>query len=130
MLPQLRLTHDHGSFSAAVHRCTGVGKCVADNTPSGGVMCPSYLATREEKDSTRGRAHVLQDVATGALGFDDPAVGRRPRPLPVLQGLRPRLPDRHRHGDLQVRGPLPALRPAGSGRGPTTPWVSCRDGHG
>ena len=37
-------------------------------------MCPSYLATREEKDSTRGRAHVLQDVATGVLGFDDPAV--------------------------------------------------------
>ena len=38
-------------------------------------MCPSYLATREEKDSTRGRAHVLQDVANGTLGFDDPAVG-------------------------------------------------------
>ena len=74
VLPQLRLTHDHGSFSAAVHRCTGVGKCVADNTSAGGVMCPSYLATREEKDSTRGRAHVLQDVATGVLGFDDPAV--------------------------------------------------------
>jgi FAD/FMN-containing dehydrogenase/Fe-S oxidoreductase len=70
----LRLTHDTGSFSDAVHRCTGVGKCIADNTGSGGVMCPSYLATREEKDSTRGRAHVLQDVATGVLGFDDPAV--------------------------------------------------------
>ena len=37
-------------------------------------MCPSYLATREEKDSTRGRAHVLQDVVNGTLGFDDPAV--------------------------------------------------------
>ncbi|MBV9831277.1 MAG: (Fe-S)-binding protein, partial [Marmoricola sp.] len=72
--PTLRLAHDHGSFSDAVHRCTGVGKCVADNTATGGVMCPSYLATREEKDSTRGRAHVLQDVATGAIGFDDPAV--------------------------------------------------------
>ncbi len=70
----LRLTHDHGSFSTAVHRCTGVGKCVADNTSAGGVMCPSYLATREEKDSTRGRAHVLQDVVTGELAFDDPAV--------------------------------------------------------
>ena len=61
----LRLTHDSGSFADAVHRCTGVGKCVADNTGSGGVMCPSYLATRDEKDSTRGRAHVLQDVASG-----------------------------------------------------------------
>jgi FAD/FMN-containing dehydrogenase/Fe-S oxidoreductase len=70
----LKLTHDAGSFHGAVHRCTGVGKCIADNTGSGGVMCPSFLATREEKDSTRGRAHVLQDVATGVLGFDDPAV--------------------------------------------------------
>ena len=70
----LRLTHDAGSFSGAVHRCTGVGKCIADNTASGAVMCPSYVATREEKDSTRGRARVLQDVATGVLGFDDPAV--------------------------------------------------------
>jgi FAD/FMN-containing dehydrogenase/Fe-S oxidoreductase len=70
----LRLTHDNGSFSGAVHRCTGVGKCIADNTGSSGVMCPSYLATREEKDSTRGRAHVLQDVAMGIIGFDDPAV--------------------------------------------------------
>ena len=70
----LRLTHDAGSFSGAVHRCTGVGKCIADNTGSNGVMCPSYVATREEKDSTRGRAHVLQDVATGIIGFDDPAV--------------------------------------------------------
>ena len=71
----LKLTHDAGSFKDAVHRCTGVGKCVADNTGSSGVMCPSYLATRDEKDSTRGRAHVLQDVANGTLGFDDPAVG-------------------------------------------------------
>ncbi|WP_310961109.1 FAD-binding and (Fe-S)-binding domain-containing protein [Nocardioides terrisoli] len=72
--PFLRLTHDGGSLAAAVHRCTGVGKCLADNTASGGVMCPSYVATRNEKDSTRGRARVLQDVVTGALEFDDPAV--------------------------------------------------------
>ena len=57
------------------HRCTGVGKCIADNTASGGVMCPSYQATREEKDSTRGRSRVLQDVVTGHLPLDDPAVG-------------------------------------------------------
>jgi FAD/FMN-containing dehydrogenase/Fe-S oxidoreductase len=60
--------HDKGDLSMAVHRCTGVGKCRADTTASGGVMCPSYLATREEKDSTRGRARVLQDVVSGALG--------------------------------------------------------------
>ncbi len=57
-----------------VHRCTGVGKCVADNTSTGGVMCPSYVATRDEKDSTRGRSRVLQDVAAGHLPLTDPAV--------------------------------------------------------
>ena len=43
---------DH--FSEAVHRCSGVGKCLANTTGSLGVMCPSYQATREERDSTRG----------------------------------------------------------------------------
>ena len=97
---------------------------------SGGVMCPSYLATREEKDSTRGRAHVLQDVVNGTLGFDDPAVGRRARPLPVLQGLRPRLPDRHRHGDLQVRGAARSSTAASCAPAPTTRSASCRAGPG
>jgi len=58
---------DGGDLSIAVHRCTGVGKCRADTTASGGVMCPSYLATRDEKDSTRGRARVLQELANGTL---------------------------------------------------------------
>jgi FAD/FMN-containing dehydrogenase/Fe-S oxidoreductase len=61
---------DGGDFTAAVHRCTGVGKCRADNTPSGGVMCPSYLATGDEKDSTRGRARVLQEMVNGSLVTD------------------------------------------------------------
>jgi FAD/FMN-containing dehydrogenase/Fe-S oxidoreductase len=56
---------DDGNFTQAVHRCTGVGKCRADNLDSSGVMCPSYLATREEKDSTRGRARVLQEMING-----------------------------------------------------------------
>ncbi|WP_229749639.1 FAD-binding and (Fe-S)-binding domain-containing protein [Flexivirga endophytica] len=58
---------DDGDFSQSVHRCTGVGKCRADNTGSGGVMCPSYLATKEEKDSTRGRARVLQEMINGSV---------------------------------------------------------------
>jgi FAD/FMN-containing dehydrogenase/Fe-S oxidoreductase len=58
---------DGGDFATAVHRCVGVGKCRADSTASGGVMCPSYLATRDEKDSTRGRARVLQELANGSL---------------------------------------------------------------
>lgn len=63
----LNFAHDHGDFSEAVHRCTGVGKCRADTTGSGGVMCPSYLATGEEKDSTRGRARILQEMVNGSL---------------------------------------------------------------
>jgi FAD/FMN-containing dehydrogenase/Fe-S oxidoreductase len=65
--------HDGGDFSAAVHRCVGVGKCRAD---AGGVMCPSFLATRDEKDSTRGRARVLQEMANGSLvtGWRSPEV--------------------------------------------------------
>ena len=71
----LKLVHDGGSFGDAVHRCTGVGKCVAPTT--NGVMCPSYLATRDEKDATRGRARVLQEALDGSLvkGLADPAVG-------------------------------------------------------
>ncbi|WP_227424075.1 FAD-binding and (Fe-S)-binding domain-containing protein [Pengzhenrongella sicca] len=59
--------HDGGDLTTAVHRCVGVGKCRADNTAAGGFMCPSYLATRDEKDSTRGRARVLQEMANGTL---------------------------------------------------------------
>ena len=73
----LRLLHDDGDFGKAVHRCTGVGKCLADSSASGGVMCPSYLATRDEKDSTRGRARVLQEMVDGRLvtgGYAAPEV--------------------------------------------------------
>ncbi|MEN3121014.1 FAD-binding protein [Janibacter terrae] len=55
---------DGGDFGQAVHRCTGVGKCRAAGTSST-VMCPSYLATGEEKDSTRGRARALQEMLNG-----------------------------------------------------------------
>lgn len=65
-------------FSRAVHQCTGVGKCLADTTASGGVMCPSYRATGDQKDSTRGRARVLQEMINGGLladGWRSPEVG-------------------------------------------------------
>ncbi|GAA5194114.1 FAD-binding and (Fe-S)-binding domain-containing protein [Arthrobacter gyeryongensis] len=52
----------------AVQGCIGVGRCRAD---SGGVMCPSYKATRDEKDSTRGRARVLQDMVRGARTVEE-----------------------------------------------------------
>jgi len=71
------LAADGGDLSRAVHRCVGVGKCRADNGAAGGFMCPSYLATRDEKDSTRGRARVLQELANGSLvtgGWRSPEV--------------------------------------------------------
>ncbi|MEL7976507.1 FAD-binding and (Fe-S)-binding domain-containing protein [Isoptericola sp. F-RaC21] len=59
--------HDHHDLTTAVHRCVGVGKCRADNHASGGFMCPSYQATKDEKDVTRGRARVLQEAVNGTL---------------------------------------------------------------
>ncbi len=47
---------DKNDFAHATLRCVGVGKC---RRHEGGTMCPSYMVTREEKDSTRGRARVL-----------------------------------------------------------------------
>ncbi|QCO97250.1 FAD-binding oxidoreductase [Arthrobacter sp. 24S4-2] len=52
----------------AVQGCIGVGRC---RTDSGGVMCPSYRATRDEKDSTRGRSRVLQDMVRGARTVEE-----------------------------------------------------------
>ncbi|WP_341954278.1 FAD-binding and (Fe-S)-binding domain-containing protein [Salinibacterium sp. TMP30] len=70
-------SQDDGDFTTAAHRCVGVGKCRADNSASHGVMCPSFLATGDEKDSTRGRARVLQEMANGTLvtgGVNSPEV--------------------------------------------------------
>jgi FAD/FMN-containing dehydrogenase/Fe-S oxidoreductase len=53
---------DAGDFAQAQRRCVGVGKC---RQSSGGVMCPSYQVTREEKHSTRGRAHLLWEMLQG-----------------------------------------------------------------
>ncbi|MFI5593021.1 FAD-binding and (Fe-S)-binding domain-containing protein [Amycolatopsis sp. NPDC051758] len=50
-------------WTHAVQGCIGIGRCRAD---TGGVMCPSFRATRDEKDSTRGRARVLQEMVRGA----------------------------------------------------------------
>ena len=72
-----RLVGRADDFAQAVHRCSGVGKCLADTTGGLGVMCPSYQATREEKDSTRGRARVLQEMINGELvqgGWKSPEV--------------------------------------------------------
>ena len=63
----LAYAHDGGNFAQAVHRCTGVGKCRASTQGTTNVMCPSYAATGNEKDSTRGRARLLQEMVQGGL---------------------------------------------------------------
>jgi FAD/FMN-containing dehydrogenase/Fe-S oxidoreductase len=72
----LALLEDGGDLSRAAHRCVGVGKCRADNGENGGFMCPSYQASRDEKDSTRGRARILQEAANGTFvgGLSSPEV--------------------------------------------------------
>lgn len=56
-----------GGILAAAEQCTGVGAC---RKTLAGVMCPSYMATREEVHSTRGRANALRLALTGQLGQD------------------------------------------------------------
>jgi Fe-S oxidoreductase len=58
-----RFPNDGRSLANATLRCVGVGACRKDE----GVMCPSYMATREEKHSTRGRAHLLWEMLQGEV---------------------------------------------------------------
>ncbi len=53
---------DDGSFARATLRCVGVGAC---RRTGGGVMCPSFMVTHEERDSTRGRARLLFEMLQG-----------------------------------------------------------------
>ncbi|MDQ6914167.1 MAG: 4Fe-4S dicluster domain-containing protein, partial [Verrucomicrobiota bacterium] len=56
--------NDEGSFARATLRCVSVGLCRREK---GGTMCPSYMVTREEKDATRGRAHLLFEMLRGEV---------------------------------------------------------------
>ncbi|MEL6255101.1 MAG: FAD-linked oxidase C-terminal domain-containing protein [Bacteroidota bacterium] len=60
-----------GGFSGLVEMCNGTGFCRKDE---GGVMCPSYRVTRDEKHSTRGRANALREAIKGNLegGLSNP----------------------------------------------------------
>ncbi len=66
--PASPVTHfdfsDDGGLAGAALRCVGIGKC---RKLDAGTMCPSYMATREEMHSTRGRAHLLLEALTGEL---------------------------------------------------------------
>ena len=58
---------DPGGFGESTLRCVGVGACRKQDH---GTMCPSYMATREEKHSTRGRAHLLWEMMQGQVITD------------------------------------------------------------
>jgi Fe-S oxidoreductase len=53
-----------GSFGEALELCNGAGVC-RKLAESGGTMCPSYMATKEEKDTTRGRANLFRQLFSG-----------------------------------------------------------------
>ncbi len=60
---QLDFSEDSG-LAGAIELCNGVGAC---RKVLGGTMCPSYMVTREEEHSTRGRANILRSVLSGKL---------------------------------------------------------------
>ncbi len=78
-LPTILDFSDFGGISRAAEQCGGVGACRKTLT---GTMCPSYMATLDESDSTRGRANALRLAISGQLGPEglaDPAL------YPVLE---------------------------------------------
>jgi len=62
----LDFTEDLG-YASAVEMCNGAGVC---RKLGSGTMCPSFMATREEEHSTRGRANALRNVLNGRLDPD------------------------------------------------------------
>jgi len=86
---------DGGSFANAAVRCVGVGRC---RQHEGGTMCPSYMVTREEMHSTRGRARLLFEM-----------LQRPPATLSGHPGGHPSLRRGPRDSDPSLRrGPRPA----------------------
>ncbi len=58
---------EQGGLSAAIEMCNGQGAC---RKVTSGTMCPSYMVTRDEEHSTRGRATALRSAMSGALPVD------------------------------------------------------------
>jgi FAD/FMN-containing dehydrogenase/Fe-S oxidoreductase len=60
-------SRDHGSFAEATERCFGVGQC---RQLDGSTMCPSFMATRDERYTTRGRTRLLFEMLQGEAIHD------------------------------------------------------------
>ena len=100
---QMDFSADDG-FEGAIDMCNGMGACRKPD----GTMCPSFMATRDEEHSTRGRANLLRAAISGTLP-PETLTGQPPLrslgPLPRMQGLQGRMPLQRRHGQAQVRVP-------------------------
>ncbi|MGW8124122.1 FAD-binding and (Fe-S)-binding domain-containing protein [Roseivirga echinicomitans] len=67
---------EHEGILRSAELCNGSGDCRKTEL-SGGTMCPSYMATRDEKDTTRARANILREIltnSTDANPFDNPEI--------------------------------------------------------
>lgn len=75
---------EQGGLTLAVEQCNGVGAC---RKLGSGVMCPSFMATRNEKDSTRARANALRLAITGQLPGADSAAAMASDEMQDIMGL-------------------------------------------
>ena len=103
---------EHGGLPGAVEMCSGLGAC---RKTLDGTMCPSYMATREEAHSTRGRANVLRLAMSGRIGeagLGDEGVRAGARPVPRMPGLQGRVSRRRRRRPVQERVSRRLLAPA------------------
>ena len=83
--------NSEGGLAGAALKCVGIGKC---RKTEAGTMCPSYMATREEIHSTRGRARILFEALTHrpvARGFRRSRGQGRARLVPVVQRMQERV---------------------------------------
>ena len=109
---------------------SGIGECRKEEN---GTMCPSYMVTKEEMHSTRGRAHLLFEMLQGDPmkgGWKSETGPRGARPLPGLQGMPHRVPDERRHGHVQGRVPRRTTTRGGCGPGTPTRWAGSTGGPG
>jgi FAD/FMN-containing dehydrogenase/Fe-S oxidoreductase len=69
VLTYFKYADDAHSFANATERCFGVGKCrrLEGGQGDNATMCPSFMVTREEMHSTRGRAHLLFEMLRGEV---------------------------------------------------------------
>ena len=103
---------DYGGLAGAVEMCSGLGACRKVHQ---GTMCPSFMATREEAHSTRGRANALRLALAGKLGdagLSDDALHRGARSVPRVPGVQGRVSGRRGRRADEERVPGRVLAPA------------------